>query len=169
MFVECFEQEVCVILVFNYFNIVMVYEICNEGGCCFLVIEFIEGQMFCEFMEEEWFDIDCVFEVVCQIVDVLGVVYEKGIFYCDIKFDNIMVCDDGLVKVFDFGLVKFVCGDSVLDNEIFVYMIEFGMVLGIISYMLFEQVCGEKFDYCSDFFFLGVVLYELFLGIQLFW
>ncbi|MEM6703397.1 MAG: protein kinase, partial [Acidobacteriota bacterium] len=164
--VQRFEQEARSTSALNHPNIVTVYEIRNEGGRRFLVTELIEGQTLRELMEEERLDTDRALDVARQTAEALGAAHEKGILHRDIKPDNIMVRDDGLVKVLDFGLAKLLRGDSAPENETLAYMTEPGTVPGTISYMSPEQARGEPLDPRSDLFSLGVVLYELLSGIQ---
>lgn len=142
----------------------MVYVVEEVEDVYFFVMELIEGVVFDDLI---FFDGMCFEDFFCYfvlIVEVLVVVYDCGIMYCDIKFINVMVIELGYVKVFDFGFVKFDFGIG-LNIEVLIQMlIEEGSIIGIVLYMVLEQFIGCFFDVCIDFFFVGIFFYQMLMG-----
>ena len=115
-------------------------------------------------MIEQGVDLASLPRIGEQVAKALAVAHAAGIVHRDIKPDNIMLRDDGYVKVLDFGLARLVPSGSsptlatVVDNT------EVGTVLGTARYMSPEQARGEATDSATDMFSLGIVLYELSTG-----
>jgi len=96
-----------------------------------------------------------IMDVGIQIAEGLSKAHHKGIIHRDIKSDNIMVTDEGLAKIMDFGLAK-LKGVTQLTRT--------GSTLGTVAYMSPEQARGEQVDHRTDIWSLGVVLYEMVTG-----
>jgi len=147
----------------NHPNIVTVHDIGESGTNRFIVMEFIMGRTLRK-MIEQGVDLASLPRIGEQVAKALAVAHAAGIVHRDIKPDNIMLRDDGYVKVLDFGLARLVPSGSsptlatVVDNT------EVGTVLGTARYMSPEQARGEATDSATDMFSLGIVLYELSTG-----
>jgi non-specific serine/threonine protein kinase len=139
----------------NHPNISTIHEIDEVEGECFIVMEYVEGKSLKEFLKEKSFSLKEVLDIAPMIVEGLNAAHKKSIVHRDIKSDNIMVTDEGLVKIMDFGLAK-LRGVSGLTKA--------GTTLGTMQYMSPEQVQGLEVDQRSDIFSLGVVLYEMITG-----
>jgi serine/threonine-protein kinase len=135
-------------------NIVTVYDIGEDLGMSYIVMEFVEGATLTARMKKQRFNIAQVKHVVYHVALALEHAHESGIFHRDVKPDNIMVGNTGTVKVMDFGIARAV--DSTLTKT--------GSVMGTPAYMSPEQAEGKKIDGRSDIFSLGVILYELLTG-----
>ena len=138
----------------NHPNIVTVYEVGEDLGMSFIVMEFVEGQTLTQWMKAHRASIGQVKYLVSNAAMALQHAHDNGIFHRDVKPDNIMVGNAGLVKVMDFGIARAV--DSTLTKT--------GSVMGTPAYMSPEQASGVKIDGRSDIFSLGVILYELLTG-----
>ena len=135
-------------------NIVTVYDVGEELGMSYIVMEFVEGDTLAKRMKAQRLGIEQIKHVVYHAAMGLDYAHVSGVFHRDVKPDNIMVTNSGLVKVMDFGIARIV--ESSLTKT--------GSVIGTPAYMSPEQVNGQKIDARSDIFSLGVILYELLTG-----
>jgi serine/threonine protein kinase/tetratricopeptide (TPR) repeat protein len=139
-------------------NIATIYEIDEAEGECFISMAYIEGKSIQELIKErkiEGWDMGKIIDVGIQIAEGLSKAHQKGIVHRDIKSDNLMLTNEGLVKIMDFGLAK-LKGITKLTQT--------GSTLGTVAYMSPEQAQGIEVDQRSDIFSFGVVLYEMITG-----
>jgi len=135
-------------------NIVTIYDVGEDLGMSYIVMEFVEGETLAQLMKRQRFSVQQIKHVIYHAGMGLDYAHASGVFHRDVKPDNIMVSTAGLVKVMDFGIARIV--ESSLTKT--------GSVMGTPAYMSPEQVNGEKIDGRSDIFSLGVILYELLTG-----
>jgi len=149
-------------------NICSIHEIGEESGTSFIVMQYIEGETLAKRMQRKPVELPGAFEIAVQIADALTEAHARGIIHRDIKPHNIMLSARGHAKVLDFGLAKIVEQRSTTDSMAPTQNLlsEPGMMIGTVPYMSPEQVRGEPVDARSDIFSFGVVLYELFGGVQ---
>lgn len=166
-----FFQEAKSASALNHPNILTVHEIGEFEKTHFIVTEFIEGRTLNKYLVDEKPPLQAVLELATQIASALSAAHEAGIIHRDIKPDNVMVRNDGIVKVLDFGIAKLM--DSVksaeIDNEAETRAKPAtlpGMIIGTPAYMSPEQARGQKIDLRSDIFSFGVLLYEMIAGKQ---
>lgn len=140
-------------------NIVRVIDFGVEDGSYQMVMEFVEGESLKEVLER-WRPIHPEFALalVYQILRGLEHAHSKGIVHRDIKPGNVMLTQNGIAKITDFGLAKLTHGNTVQTAA--------DSILGTPLYMSPEQAFGESVDQRSDLFSLGTVLYELLTGRQ---
>ena len=133
-------------------NIVTIYDIDEAEGIPFIAMEFLEGESL-EAIISARKDIPVVrkVEILAQTCRGLHYAHEHGIVHRDVKPANIVVSNDGTVKIVDFGIAR-IAGGS---------MTRTGLVMGTPMYMSPEQVLGQLVDRRSDIFSAGVILYEL--------
>ena len=110
-------------------------------------MEFVEGKTLGVLLKEKELSLKEVVDIALQIAEGLNAAHKKGIVHRDIKPDNIMVTDEGLVKIMDFGLAK-LKGSSKLTKT--------HSTLGTLSYMSPEQARGKKLTNAPIFFRLGL-------------
>lgn len=134
-------------------NIVTIYDVGEDLGMSYIVMEFIEGNTLKQ-LNKQRLTLPQIKHVVYNAGMGLDYAHQNGIFHRDVKPDNIMVSKTGIVKVMDFGIARVV--ESSLTKT--------GGVMGTPSYMSPEQVQGQKVDARSDVFSLGIILYELLTG-----
>jgi tetratricopeptide (TPR) repeat protein/predicted Ser/Thr protein kinase len=146
-------------------NIAVTYDIGEDRGSDFIVMEYVEGELLSTRAAQGPMPIREVVEVGLQVSEALDEAHSRGIVHRDIKSANLMRTERGLVKVLDFGLAKFLGrGPSNVEGMTQPQMTVAGMVVGTVSYMAPEQALGHAVDHRSDLFSLGVVLYELSTG-----
>ena len=138
----------------NHPHIVTVYDVGEDLGMSYIVMEFVEGQTLTQWMKKKRLSVPQIKHVIYHAGLGLGYAHESGVFHRDVKPDNIMLTTTGGVKVMDFGIARVV--ESSLTKT--------GSVMGTPAYMSPEQVNGQKVDGRSDTFSLGVILYELLTG-----
>jgi CHASE2 domain-containing sensor protein/tRNA A-37 threonylcarbamoyl transferase component Bud32 len=134
--------------------IVTVYDVGEDLGMSYIVMEYVEGQTLTQWMKKQRFSVPQIKHVIYHAGLALAFAHENGVFHRDVKPDNIMLSKIGAVKVMDFGIARVV--ESSLTKT--------GSVMGTPAYMSPEQVHGQKIDGRSDTFSLGVILYELLTG-----
>jgi serine/threonine protein kinase/tetratricopeptide (TPR) repeat protein len=144
-------------------NIAVTYDIGEEDGTDFIVMEYVDGELLSSRVARGPLPVREVIEIGIQVADALEEAHSRGIVHRDIKSANLMRTERGLVKVLDFGLAKFM--SSVPSHDVTTpQMTMAGMVVGTVSYMAPEQALGRPIDHRVDLFSLGVVLYELLTG-----
>jgi serine/threonine protein kinase len=133
-------------------NIVTIYEIDEANGIPFIAMEFLEGVNLQKVVaERRELLIPRKLQIMIDACKGLGYAHQHGVVHRDIKPGNIMLADNGQVKIVDFGIAR--VGVSSMTRT--------GEVLGTVMYMSPEQVHGQTVDTRSDLFSLGVVLFEL--------
>jgi serine/threonine protein kinase/Tfp pilus assembly protein PilF len=160
----------------NHPNIITIYEIGEVvtalGKTHFIATEYIEGETLRARITDPDKHLRQTLNIAIQVASALDAAHKAGIVHRDIKPENVMVRPDGLVKVVDFGLAKLTTppSDSVDAEARTLEGIKTrpGLILGTLRYMSPEQARGRIVDARSDIFSLGIVLYELLTGHQLF-
>jgi eukaryotic-like serine/threonine-protein kinase len=164
-----FFQEAKSASALNHPNILTVHEIGEVAGTHYLVTEFINGKTLNPYLHEQSATLQNILDIATQIASALSAAHEAGIIHRDIKPDNIMVRNDGIVKILDFGIAKLTdTGISTnVDTEAKTRaktMTVAGTIIGTPKYMSPEQARGQKVDLRTDIFSFGVVLYEMLTG-----
>ena len=151
-------------------NICSIYEVGEEDGHSFIVLQYIEGETLAARLKRQVPDLREALAIAAQVADALSEAHARGVIHRDIKPDNIMLATRGQVKVLDFGLAKTLRDPGILEGDAQTgSMLSIpGMVMGTVPYMSPEQVRGEELDCRSDIFSFGTVLYELLSGRRLF-
>ena len=147
-------------------NVCAIYEVNEEGGRSFIVMQYVEGETLDCKMKTQTFDLSEALTIGVQIADAIAEAHSRGIIHRDIKPQNIMITARGQAKVMDFGLAKEVPETTSLksDAETLGLLTTPGMIVGTVPYMSPEQVRGEGVDARSDIFSFGTLLYEMLTG-----
>ena len=144
-------------------NIAVTYDIGEESGTDFIVMEYVDGELLSSRITRGAIPVREVVEIGIQVADALDEAHSRGVIHRDIKSANLMRTERGLVKVLDFGLAKFISNGPARDVTQ-AQMTMAGIVVGTVSYMAPEQALGRPIDHRVDLFSLGVVLFELLTG-----
>jgi predicted ATPase len=161
-----FEQEARSASILNHPNIVTIYELGEANSVHYIAMELVKGNTLRELLAGGVIPIRKIIHLAAQVAEGLAKAHKAGIVHRDLKPENLMVCEDGLVKILDFGLAKLapaneeVCDMRTMDGCQTVP----GLILGTVEYMSPEQVSGRHIDFRADQFSFGVVLYELVAG-----
>jgi serine/threonine protein kinase/tetratricopeptide (TPR) repeat protein len=144
--------------------IAAIYDIGEQDGMMFLVMEFVEGELLATRIERSAIAPREAIEIAEQIADALDEAHSLGIVHRDIKSANLMLTPRGLVKMLDFGLAKVSEAQSRSNSSDYTTPLgqqtAAGIVLGTVTYMSPEQSLGRAIDGRTDVFSLGVVIYE---------
>ncbi|MFY9608028.1 MAG: protein kinase [Blastocatellia bacterium] len=147
-------------------NICSIYEVAEEDGRSFIVMQYVEGETLASRMRNKPLELDECLGIAAQLSDALAEAHSHGIIHRDIKPANILLTARHQAKVMDFGLAKVVKERLLTDTtaETESLLTEPGAIIGTVPYMSPEQVRGEDLDARSDIFSFGAVLYEMITG-----
>ena len=147
-------------------NICAVHSVEEIDGQNFIVMQYIEGKTLDIARNGDKISVEDFKSLARQILTAVAFAHSHGVVHRDLKPGNIMLTNDGEIKVLDFGLAKIMPTNSALNgksnNE--TNFSQNGLVIGTVAYMSPEQLRGEKLDYQTDIFSVGIVLYELITG-----
>jgi Tol biopolymer transport system component/predicted Ser/Thr protein kinase len=162
-----FVQEAKAASALNHPNIITIHDITQESGIDFMVMEYVPGKTLDELIPRKGMRLNRVLKVAVQITEALAAAHAAGIVHRDLKPGNVMVTEDGRVKVLDFGLAKLTETAATGEDEATRTLkpaTEEGAILGTVAYMSPEQAQGKPVDARSDIFSFGAVLYEMLSG-----
>lgn len=161
-----FSQEARAASALNHPNIVTIHDIRSDGGIDFIVMEHVGGRPLDEVIGGRPLRVGRALRYAIQIADALARAHEAGIVHRDLKPSNIIVTDDDVIKVLDFGLAKLVdpVERSAEAQTRTRPITDAGMIVGTAAYMSPEQAEGRKVDGRSDIFSFGAILYEMVTG-----
>ncbi|MCL2171111.1 MAG: protein kinase, partial [Defluviitaleaceae bacterium] len=159
-FIDRFHTEARAIASLNHANIVNVYDVGNEDGINFIVMEYVDGSTLKELINKKApFNDISMLGVANQIAIALAHAHEAGIVHRDIKPQNILVMNTGVVKVTDFGIAVSARANARRNSED-----DHGTTMGSVHYISPEQACNDPVDPRSDLYSLGIVMYEMMTG-----
>jgi serine/threonine protein kinase len=156
-YVERFRREARALAQLNHPNIVTVIDRGEYEGRQFIVFEHVDGETLKSLIDREGpLPVDRALSLVHQIARGLAFAHEHGVVHRDVKPHNVLIDEDGVAKVTDFGIARSVDPADGLT--------ETGTLLGTSEYIAPEQANGQRVDERSDQYSLGTVLYELLAG-----
>ncbi len=138
-------------------QIIVIYDFGEENNIPYIVMEFLKGKDLKKIIKEKMkLSFTKIVDIGIQISEGLNFAHENNVIHRDIKPANIFLCDDGTVKILDFG-VAFVLNSTLTQS---------GVLLGSLGYMAPEQIMGQKLTGAADQYSVGVILYELVTGLK---
>lgn len=140
------------------------YDIGEEDGTLFIVMELVEGETLSDRLQRGPLSVRQTLGMTLQVADALDEAHGLGIIHRDIKAANLVLDDQGRVKVLDFGLAKFTGPEADRGTAETMAQTSLGVIVGTVSYMSPEQALGRNVDTRSDLFSLGIVMYESLAG-----
>jgi serine/threonine protein kinase len=170
-----FEREAKAASALNHPNICTVHDVGEQDGVAFIVMELMSGESLRRLIRSEPLQLDRVADIATGVAAGLARAHREGVIHRDLKPDNVMLTDEGVPKILDFGLGKLVGeaepeSDGVLTEaptatvQSSPYITRHGQVIGTLAYMSPEQVHGRPAGASSDVFSFGVMLYEMLSG-----
>ena len=155
-FIKKFKTEAQSAASLTHPNIVSIYDVCNEDNLYYIVMELIQGKTLKDIIIEDgilsW---KWSVNIATQIASALDAAHKHNIIHRDIKPHNIMITEDGIAKVADFGIAKAVSNSTITA---------FGTTIGSVHYFSPEHARGGYTDAKSDIYSLGIVMYEMLTG-----
>lgn len=155
-FIKRFNTEAQAAASLTHPNIVSIYDVGHEDNLYFIVMELIQGKTLKQIITEDgvlpW---KWSINIAIQIASALEIAHKNNIVHRDIKPHNIIITEDGVAKVTDFGIAKAVSNSTITA---------FGTTIGSVHYFSPEHARGGYTDAKSDIYSLGVVMYEMMTG-----
>ncbi len=157
--VKRFLREAEILAEINHENIVRIFEsgFSEKGETPYILMEYVPGRPLTDFIKEDVLQIDQKISIISQVAAALGIVHKFGVLHRDVKPSNILVKDDLIAKLSDFGIARVADSSLTMTHE----------VLGSPAYMPPEMFkIGKPIDQRSDIFSLGILSYELITGVK---
>ena len=155
-FIRRFQREALSVSNLSHPNIVEVYDVGEEDGQYYIVMEYIEGKTLKQLLYKRGaLTLPEVIDIMTQLTDGLSHAHEAYIIHRDIKPQNIMIEDNGTIKITDFGIAMAVNATQFTQTN---------SVMGTVHYLPPEQANGKSATVKSDIYSLGILMYELLTG-----
>lgn len=155
-FVRRFQREALSASSLSHPNIVEVYDVGEDNGLYYIVMEYIEGRHLKDLLKKRGkLTVSEVIDIMLQITDGMSVAHDSYIIHRDIKPQNIMILENGLVKITDFGIAMAMNATQLTQTN---------SVMGSVHYLPPEQASGKGSSLQSDIYSMGIVMYELLAG-----
>lgn len=155
-FIRRFQREAIAASSLSHPNIVEMYDVGEDNGNYYIVMEYIDGITLKQFLKKRGsLTIPEAIDVMLQLTDGVACAHDSYIIHRDLKPQNIMIKDDGKIKITDFGIAMALNGTQVTQTN---------SVMGSVHYLPPEQASGKGSSTKSDIYSMGVLFYELLTG-----
>jgi len=155
-FVRRFQREAIAASSLNHPNIVEVYDVGEDDGKYFIVMEYVDGKTLKSLVKKRGaLTLPEVIDIMLQLTSAIGCAHESYIIHRDIKPQNVIILEDGRVKVMDFGIAAQLNSNDLTQTN---------SVMGTVYYLPPEQANGNVTTAKSDIYSLGILMYELVVG-----
>ena len=155
-FVRRFQREALAASSLSHPNIVEVYDVGEDNGEYYIVMEYIEGKHLKNLLKKRGkLTLSEAVDIMLQITDGMAAAHDSYIIHRDIKPQNIMILENGLVKITDFGIAMAMNATQLTQTN---------SVMGSVHYLPPEQASGQGSTLQSDIYSMGIVMYELLTG-----
>ena len=157
-FVRRFRREAQSASLLNHPNIVQIYDVGEDDGNFYIVMEYINGQTLKQLIKKRGkLSVPETIDIMSQLTDGLAHAHDSYIIHRDIKPQNIMILDDGMVKITDFGIAMAINASDLTQTN---------SVMGSVHYLPPEQASGKGSTIKSDIYSLGIMMYEMLAGVM---
>ena len=155
--VRRFKNESKAISLLNHPNIVKVYDVSVSDTLQYIVMEYVDGMTLREYLNERGGKLTSreTVHFISQILKALDHAHRNGVVHRDIKPQNIMLLDNGQLRMMDFGIARISRAENQLSG---------GKAMGSVHYISPEQAKGDETDFTSDIYSVGVMMYEMLSG-----
>ena len=155
--VRRFKNESKAISLLNHPNIVKVYDVSVSENLQYIVMEYVDGMTLREYLNERGGKLTSreTVHFISQILKALDHAHRNGVVHRDIKPQNIMLLDNGQLRMMDFGIARISRAENQLSG---------GKAMGSVHYISPEQAKGDETDFTSDIYSVGVMMYEMLSG-----
>ena len=155
-FIRRFQREALSASSLSHPNIVEMYDVGEDNGNFYIVMEYIDGKTIKQLIKKRGnLTSSEAVDIMCQLTDGLSCAHDSYIIHRDIKPQNIMVLEDGMIKITDFGVAMAINASDLTQTN---------SVMGSVHYLPPEQAAGKGSTIKSDIYSLGIVLYEMLAG-----
>lgn len=155
-FVRRFQREALSASLLSHPNIVEVYDVGEDNGSYYIVMEYIEGKQLKQLLKKRGkLTIPEVIDIMLQVTDGMSAAHDSYIIHRDIKPQNIMILENGLIKITDFGIAMALNSTQLTQTN---------SVMGSVHYLPPEQASGKGATIQSDVYSMGILMYELLTG-----
>ena len=155
-FVRRFQREALSASSLSHPNIVEVYDVGEDNGIYYIVMEYIEGKHLKQLLKKRGkLTLNEVIDIMLQITDGMACAHDSYIIHRDIKPQNIMILENGIVKITDFGIAMALNSTQLTQTN---------SVMGSVHYLPPEQASGKGSTIQSDIYSMGILMYELLSG-----
>lgn len=155
--IDNFKKEAQAMARLNHSNIIGIYEFMETQSILYLVMEFVEGDIFERLINTRSFDISEILAIISQICAALNHAHQNGVIHRDLRPGNTMLTHNGLVKVGDFGLARLM-GEELFRRK----LTETNLAMSTMDYVAPEQLePGQLIDHRADIYSLGMMIYKL--------